>query len=53
MLNIMLKRNASKFAIFLEYENPHRFFVFNFVLLYFFPLMDALVYVDIDIRGKK
>ena len=37
ILNVMLKRNASKFAIFLEYENPCSFFIFHFVLLYFSP----------------
>ena len=35
MLDEMTYRNASNFAIFLEYENPHSFF--HFVLLYFFP----------------
>ena len=39
MLDEMFQRNASKFAIL--------FFVFHFVLLYF-PLMNALDYVDID-----
>ena len=49
MLDEMFQRNASKFAIFLEYKNPCSFFVFHFMLLYlFFPLINALVYVDID-----
>ena len=37
MLDEMFQQNVSKFAIFLEYENPHSFFVFHFVLIYFFP----------------
>ena len=40
--------NASKFAIFLEYENPHSFFHFSFRATLFFPIMTALVYGDID-----
>ena len=31
MLDEMAKRNASKFTIFLEYENPGGFCVFHFV----------------------
>ena len=44
MLDEMTKQNASKFAIFLEYENPLSFFKFcaNF------PQINALDYVDID-----
>ena len=35
----------------LEYENPCNIFVLFFILCYFiFPLMYALVYVDIDHR---
>ena len=43
------QQNASKFDIFLEYENPKLHFPF-FISYYFlfFPLMNALVYVDID-----
>ena len=37
MLDEMFQRNASKFAIFLEYENPHSFFMFHFMLHYFPP----------------
>ena len=48
MLDEMFQRNASKFAILLEYENPHRIFHFSFRATLFFPLMNALVYVDID-----
>ena len=48
MLDEMFQRNASKFAIFLEYENPCSFFRFSFRATLFFPLMNALVYVDID-----
>ena len=35
----MLDENASKFAIFLEYENPRGFFSFfiSCYILYFFP----------------
>ena len=49
MLDEMFQRNASKFAIFLEYENPCSFF--HFVLL-FFSLMNALVYIGIH-WGEK
>ena len=37
MLKLMLQRNASKFALFLEYEN----FNFTFHATSFFPLMNA------------
>ena len=36
----------SKFVILLEYENPCRFFRFSFHATLFFPLMNALVYVE-------
>ena len=48
MLDEMTERNASRFAIFLEYENVRTFFHFSFHATLFFPLMNALVYVDID-----
>ena len=39
MLDEMFQRNASKFAIHLEYENPHSFFRFSFrASTLFFPL---------------
>ena len=47
MLDEMTKRNTSEFAIFLEYENPCSFFRFSFRATLFFPLMNALVYVDL------
>ena len=37
-----------KFAIFMEKENPCSFFRFSFRATMNFPLMNALVYVDID-----
>ena len=40
MVYEMFQQNASKFAIFLEYENPHSFvppFSFHLILLYFSP----------------
>ena len=37
MLDEMFQCNASKFIIFLEYENPFSLFVFHFVQLYFRP----------------
>ena len=52
----MTLRHASKFAIFWEYKNPCSFFRFSFHATLFFPLMNALVYVDIDQgihQGKK
>ena len=48
MLDEMFQQNASKFAIFLEYENPRSLFHFSFHAALFFPLMNALVYVNID-----
>ena len=48
MLDEMTQWNASKFAIFLEYEKPHSFFPFLFCATLFFSLMNALVYVNID-----
>ena len=35
MLDEMFQRNASKFAIFLEYENPRNFFRFSFHFISF------------------
>ena len=45
-LDEMFKQNTLKFAIFLEHENPYSFFSFCATL--FFPLMNAMVYVDIE-----
>ena len=42
MLDEMTQQNASKFAIFLEYENIFSFFHFSFRATLFFPLMNAL-----------
>ena len=39
MLDEMFQQNASKFAIFLEYENPRSFF--QIVLLHFFSPMST------------
>ena len=47
-LNLMPKRNASKFAIFYVWENPCSFFRFSFHATLYFYLMNALVYVDIN-----
>ena len=47
-LNFLFQRNASKFAIFIEKENPHSFFCFSFRAILSFYFMNALVYVDID-----
>ena len=54
MLDEMFLRNASKFTIFLEYQNPGSLFHFSFRATLFFPLMNALVYVNIGqfIREK-
>ena len=46
MIDEMFQRKASKFVIFLEYENQRIFFSFRVTL--FPPLMNALVYLDID-----
>ena len=46
MLDEMTWQNASKFAIFYIYENPKLHFSFRATL--FFPLMNALDYVDRD-----
>ena len=43
MLDENFQRNASRFAKLLEYENPSSFFVFDFVVLIFFALMNTLV----------
>ena len=48
MLDEMFLWNTSKFAIFLEYENPSSFFRFSFRATLFFSPMNAQVYVDID-----
>ena len=39
MLNEMFRRNASKFAIFLEYKNPDSFFRFSFCATLFYFLL--------------
>ena len=47
MLDEMTRQNASKFAIFyIVYKSPKLLFPFCATL--FFPLMNALVYVDKD-----
>ena len=51
MLDEMTQWNASKFAIFLEYENPPSIFRFSFHVNLCFSLMNALVYVNIRDRG--
>ena len=47
--NFLLQRNASKFAIIIEKENPHSFFFIssNFEIY----LINALVYVDKKLLG--
>ena len=44
----MFPINTSKFAIFIEKENPHSFFLFLISSNFEFYLINALVYVDID-----
>ena len=46
MLVEMLQRNASKLTIFLEDENPHRFFRFSFRATLFYSQMNALIYAN-------
>ena len=46
-MNLKAKRNASKFAMFMEKENPHSLFCFSFRII-----MNALVYVDIEGKMK-
>ena len=48
ILNLIPQWNTSKFAIFYEYENPKLFFPFFISCNFIFPLINALVYVDID-----
>ena len=48
LVNLKTERNASKFAMFMEKENPRSFFRFSFRATFIFPLMNALLYVDID-----
>ena len=48
MLDEMLKQNAPKFAILLEYENLSRFFISFHAMYFIFPLMNALLYVNMD-----
>ena len=59
MLHEMFQRNASKFEIFLEYEN-HCIFFLSYTTLFFLPIeCPGLVYVNIDqslensLGGKK
>ena len=40
------RETLQNFPYFLEYENPRMFFRFSFCATLFFPLMNALVYVD-------
>ena len=46
-LKFKFRRNASKFHIFIQQENPSSFFRFSFQAIFIFPFMNALVYVDI------
>ena len=46
--NFLFRQNASKFALFLERENPCSIFHFSFQATLSFTLMNALVYVNID-----
>ena len=48
------QRNASKFAIILEYENAHSFFSFFISCYFLFPLINALegLCQHIDQGGK-
>ena len=48
MLDEMFQRNASKFAIHLEHENPCMYVDFLIRATLIFSLMNALVYVNID-----
>ena len=50
-LNFLTPQNASKFAMFIEKENPCTYlvFCFSFGALLHFYFMNALVYVDIDL----
>ena len=47
-INFFVRQNASKFAIFIEKENPLSFFSFFISSNFEFYLMNALVYVDVD-----
>ena len=47
MLDEMTQQHASKIAIFDVYENPKLLFPFLILCYFVFPLMNALVYVDI------
>ena len=47
-VNFFVRQNASKFAIFIEKENPLSFFWFLISSNFEFSLMNTLVYVDID-----
>ena len=47
-LNFLFQQNPSKFAIFIEKENPHSFFSFFILINFEFYLINALDYVDID-----
>ena len=38
LVNLKTERNASKFAMFMEKENPHSFFRFLFRATFIFPL---------------
>ena len=38
LVNLKTKRNASKFAMFMEKENPYSFFRFSFRATFIFPL---------------
>ena len=48
MLDEMTQQNASKFAIFYEYENPKMLFPFIILCNFIFSLINAMVYVNID-----
>ena len=53
MLDEKFQRNASNFAILLEYENLCSFFCFSFCATLFFSLTNALVNVGHSLEEKK
>ena len=53
MLDEMFQQTASKFAIFLDYENPYSFFFILYFMLLYFPLIMSYECPGLDQHEMK
>ena len=52
LVNLKTKTNASKFAMFMEKENPHSFFCFSFRATLSFTFMNHTIKIEIAQNEK-